>query len=50
MLIKIDIIDFIIKHNPKQKKEELMKLSVSALVIIKVQLEIEMQQSKNSKQ
>lgn len=45
MLIKEDIVDFIVKHNPKQKKEELMKLSVSALVIIKIQLEIEMQQN-----
>jgi len=43
-LEKEKIADFIVKHNPKQKKEELMKLSLSALVIIKVQLEIEMQQ------
>ena len=46
MLAKEDIVDFIVKYNPRQKREELMKLTISALVIIKVQLEIEMQQNK----
>lgn len=47
MIDKEGIVEFIVKHNPKQKKEELIKLSLSALVIIKVQLEIEMQNKKS---
>ena len=46
MLAKEDIVDFIVKYNPRQKREELMKFSLAALVIIKVQLDIEMQQNK----
>jgi hypothetical protein len=36
-----EIIQFILKHNPLSKKEELEKLSLTALVIIKTQIEIE---------
>lgn len=48
MLAKDDIAKFIVKHNPKQKREELMKLSLSALVIVKVHLEIEIQQKRKT--
>lgn len=40
-LDKESIIDFILVHKPNLTKEELIRLSLSALVIIKVQIEIE---------
>ena len=44
---KPEIIAFIVKNNPRLKKEGLKKLSIPALVIIKVQIEIELQWNKN---
>ena len=46
MIAKEEMVNFIVKHNPKRKRAELMKLSLPALVIIKVQLEIEIQQNR----
>ena len=39
-LSREEIIQFILKHNSASKKEELEKLSLTSLVIIKTQLEI----------
>lgn len=41
MLKKEEIVEFIVAHNPKLKKEELLILSITSLVIIKIQIEIE---------
>ena len=38
---KDEIIKFILTNNPLSKKEELEKLSLTALVIMKTQIEIE---------
>ena len=40
-LLKEDIIQFILTNNPLSKREELEKLSMTALVIIKTQIEVE---------
>ncbi len=40
-LSRDEIIQFILTNNPISKKEELEKLSMTALVIIKTQIEIE---------
>lgn len=40
-LSREEIIQFILKHNSASKKEELETLSLTSLVIIKTQLEIE---------
>ena len=40
--VKQDLIYFIITNNPKARKDVLELLSLEALVIIKVQLEIEL--------
>ncbi|MBN8693109.1 MAG: hypothetical protein J0L69_07930 [Bacteroidetes bacterium] len=38
---KDEIIKFILTNNPLSKKEELEKLSLTALVIMKTQIEVE---------
>lgn len=40
-LSREDIINFILANNPLSKREELEKLSMTALVIIKTQIEVE---------
>jgi len=40
-LSRDEIIQFILTNNPISKKEELEKLSMTALVIIKTQIEVE---------
>jgi hypothetical protein len=40
-LSKEDIILFIVKHDPSAKSEELVRLSLTDLVIIKTRIEIE---------
>ncbi len=40
-LLRDEIIQFILANNPLSKKEELEKLSLTALVMIKTQIEID---------
>lgn len=40
-LLKEEVIRFILANNPVSKREELEKLSLTALVILKTQIEID---------
>ena len=50
MITKQNIIDFILKHQPELKNKKLEDLSIEELVILKVQIEITLNDKSANKQ
>lgn len=49
MISKEDLIKFIVEHRPNMADKNLMKFNLTSLVMIKTQLEIDLQRSRVNK-